>query len=95
MNRIHVTHRARSDIREIWNYIAADNRGAADALLKAFYEKFELLQATPEVGCERKDLEGGLRSFPVGRYIIFYLLPEETIKIVRVLHGARDIDTLL
>lgn len=94
MNRVRVTYRAKSDIREIWKYIAADNRGAADALLKTFYEKFELFRATPEAGRERGDLKGGLRSFPVGRYVIFYRLPEETIEIVRVLHSARDIDLL-
>jgi toxin ParE1/3/4 len=33
-----------------------------------------------------------LRSFPVGRYVIFYLAIPGGVQIVRVLHGARDIE---
>ncbi len=40
------------------------------------------------------ELAPGLRSFPVGRYLIFYLLDSGCLRIVRVLHGARDIDAL-
>jgi toxin ParE1/3/4 len=35
----------------------------------------------------------GLRSFPVGRYVIFYLTVPGGIQIVRVLLGARDVET--
>jgi len=34
-----------------------------------------------------------LRSFPVGRYVIFYLSIPSGAQIVRVLHGACDIET--
>lgn len=37
----------------------------------------------------------GLRSFPVGKYLIFYRLIDGGLEIVRVLHGARDIENLL
>jgi toxin ParE1/3/4 len=33
-----------------------------------------------------------LRSFAVGRYVIFYLAIPGGVQIVRVLHGARDIE---
>jgi toxin ParE1/3/4 len=33
-----------------------------------------------------------LRSFAVGRYVIFYLTIPAGVQIVRVLHGARDIE---
>ena len=35
-----------------------------------------------------------LRSFPFGRYVIFYLALPGGIEIVRVLHGARDLDAI-
>jgi toxin ParE1/3/4 len=37
----------------------------------------------------------GLCSFPVGRYIIFYLIISDGIEVVRVLHASRDIDEQL
>jgi toxin ParE1/3/4 len=36
-----------------------------------------------------------LRSFPVGNYVIFYREVSEGIEIIRVLHGARDIEGII
>jgi len=36
-----------------------------------------------------------LRSLAVGRYVIFYLPIPGGVQIVRVLHGARDIEAAL
>jgi toxin ParE1/3/4 len=35
-----------------------------------------------------------MQSFPFGRYIIFYRVVSGAIEIVRVLHGARDIENI-
>ena len=35
-----------------------------------------------------------VRSFPFGRYVIFYEPIEDGIDVVRVLHSARDIDAV-
>lgn len=43
------------------------------------------------MGRLRGELATGLRSFPVGRYVIFYRALSNGIEIVRVLHGARDL----
>jgi toxin ParE1/3/4 len=40
------------------------------------------------------ELAPGLRSFPVGRYLIFDLQESGCLRIVRVLHGARDLEAL-
>ncbi|WP_008538835.1 type II toxin-antitoxin system RelE/ParE family toxin [Bradyrhizobium sp. CCGE-LA001] len=34
----------------------------------------------------------GLRSFPVGNYVIFYIPLPDGVEIVRVMHGRLDID---
>ena len=47
------------------------------------------------MGRVRSELAPELRSFPVGRYVVFYLPCPDGIDIVRVLHGARDIETVL
>jgi toxin ParE1/3/4 len=42
----------------------------------------------------REELAASLRSFPFGRYVIYYVPIEDGIDVVRVLHSARDIDTI-
>lgn len=45
------------------------------------------------MGRARVELGADLRSFPFGRYVIFYAPIEDGIDVVvRVLHSARDID---
>ena len=46
----------------------------------------------PMMGRARDELAPGVRSFPFGRYVVFYLPLDGGIDVVRVLHGARDID---
>jgi toxin ParE1/3/4 len=53
-----------------------------------------MLANAPKAGREREELEAGLRSFVEGSYIIFYRIVSGSIEIVRVLHGARDIESL-
>jgi toxin ParE1/3/4 len=46
------------------------------------------------LGRSRDQLALGMRSFPVGNYLIFYLPIKNGIVIVRVLSGYRDLDSL-
>jgi len=82
---------AQFDLVGIWNYIAADNFGAADEWIDKLEQKMILLSEQPLSGHQRDDLANGLRSFPVGDYIIFYFPLSNGIDVIRVLHGAMDI----
>jgi toxin ParE1/3/4 len=64
--------RARIDLSEIWDYIAADNETRADDFVDLIDQKFQALAGHPNLGRSREELEEGLRSFPVGKYVIFY-----------------------
>ena len=44
------------------------------------------------IGRMRDDLQPDLRSFAAGSYLIFYRPIDDGIEVVRVLHGARDIE---
>ena len=55
-------------------------------------EQFQLLATQSLMGRARDELSPGLRSFPFGRYVIFYEPIEGGIDFVRVLHSARDVD---
>ena len=85
---------AETDILEIWDYIADDSLAAADRWVDRLDEQFRLLAAQPMMGRARDELAPGVRSFPFGRYVIFYVPLDGGIDLVRVLHGARDIDAV-
>ena len=46
------------------------------------------------MGRRRDELKKGLRSFPVKKYVVFYFIIDDGVKIARVLHGAQDIDSM-
>jgi len=94
MPSIVVRPKAAEDMAEIWAYIAEDNPDRADALAAAIDRQFRALDRHPSMGRARPELWTGLRSFPVGNYVIFYLPRSRGIEVVRVLHGARDLDSL-
>jgi len=85
---------ARSDLTEIWDYIADDNETRADAFVDLIDQKFQELARHPNMGRARDELAEGLRSFPVGRHVIFYRVVPEGVEIVRILHGSRDLNAI-
>ena len=84
--------RAKADLSDIWQFIAEDSDDQADAFIDLIDQKFQLLAQQSGLGRRREELAEGLRIFPVGRYVIFYLVIPGGVQIVRVLHGARDIE---
>ena len=85
---------AESDLDEIWWYIAQDNPDAADRFLDKIEERCHTLAQFPNMGVSRDELHPGLRSLPVGKYLIFYMPIAGGIEIVRVLPGMMDIEAL-
>lgn len=54
-----------------------------------------MLAATPKAGRSRPELEPSMRSFVVGNYLVFYRVCPDGIEVARVLHGHRDLQSLL
>ena len=94
MNQYRVSDAARSDLDEIWFYIAQDDPAAADKFTRLIISRFPILASMPNLGRERKELAAGLRSLAVGNYIIFYRVAKSGVEIIRILHGARDLPPL-
>jgi toxin ParE1/3/4 len=82
---------AYADLAEIWSFIADDSEDAADRFFAVLEQKFGMLATQPLMGRLRTELVTDLRSFPVGRYVVFYRPMPDGINLLRVLHGARDI----
>jgi len=93
--RYRLTEQAREDVLDIWQYIAADNLDAADRMVGQFTATYERLARSPNVGADLSLLRPGLRAFPVRKYVIFFSRTLEGIDIYRVLHGARDWQTMI
>ena len=64
----------------------------ADRFLDKLAEACRNLAQFPQMGSSRDELYPGLRSFPIGNYLIFYLPVAHGIEIVRVLSGRMDLD---
>jgi toxin ParE1/3/4 len=90
MTRLRVTTHAKRDLDQIWLYIACDNVEAATNLIQQITSRFHLLKSSPTIGRPRDELIAGMRSHPVGQYIIYYRRTHNAVRILRVLHAARD-----
>ena len=89
------TAQAEENLIEIWIYIAQDNPRAADRVLDDIEQRFHALADNPLMGRLRPDIAPEFRYFAVGNYLILYRTVEDGIQIVRVIHGARDLPTIL
>jgi toxin ParE1/3/4 len=94
MARVLKRPRAQADLTEIWEFIAEDSESRADAFIDRLDQSLGALAANPLIGRARDELSPNLRSFPFGRYVIFYLPLPDGIEIIRVLHGARDLGVI-
>ena len=86
--------RALADLIEIWEYIADDSPSNATRFLELIEDKLDGLARQPAMGRARDELSDHLRSFPIGRYVAYYLPVADGIDLVRMLHGSRDVSDL-
>ena len=91
MNSVRFSTEANLDIEEISNYIFDLSPVAAHCFLDALERTCDLLAKHPLLGRLRPDLGENLRSFAVGRYLIFYTPATTGIDVVRVIYGGRDL----
>ena len=94
MNEYNVSSRAERDLREIYEYIAKDNRSAAGDMMQRFHATFSLLVSNSAMGERRDELLSGIRCMTLVSYVIFFRPTTNGVEIVRVIHGARDIDNI-
>jgi toxin ParE1/3/4 len=89
---------AEAELDGIWYYIATESGSMdpADRFIDSLTERFYMLSLYPYLGRRRdEDLRPGIRSFPVGEYLILYRVEDEDVLILHVVRGSRDIEALL
>ena len=96
MSRFKLSAPARQDLREIRDYIALDNVPAARKFLARLTQSLRGIAEAPGKGHRRTDLTDlPVRFWPVGAYLIVYDPEKRPVEILRVLHGARDVEGIL
>lgn len=96
MGRFVLTPAARADLNEIFDYISRDNPDAAHRVLEELRAAMQKLARMPDMGHFRRDLVSGpLRFWSVYSYLIIYRPEARPLQVVRVLHGARDVQRIL
>ena len=95
MKKFEFARRALSDLREIWEFVSQDNFDGADQLLEEFYGTLHQLSEMPLMGHKRNDLtDREVLFWPLHSYLVIYK-PTRPLRIVRILHGRRDVRKLL
>ncbi len=92
-----VAPRAETDLDDIWLYVARDSGSmeVANRLIDSITDRFYFLAGFPQAGRSRdRDFGVGVRSFPVGEYVIVYAVEGSDVFILRVVHGRRDFEAL-
>lgn len=81
-----------SDLEDIFDY-TANEHGPDQAFeyTKAFDDIFDKLADNPKLGRERSEIKTGLGSIVKQHHIAFYRIQDNTIHIVRILHGSSDL----
>lgn len=92
MPEVLISEQAREDLAGIWAFVAADNSVAADRTVDKISDHCLSYAHQPKLGEGRPNLGNSIRCFSVGMYVIYYRNAEDGIEVVRVLHGARDVD---
>jgi len=97
MNEIRFSHLAEADLNEIWEWIAADNRRAADKMVRDIVTACQRSAKYPESGSRKPSLTTQPVRFIVVRKIIFvvYYPKGKPLEIARILHTSRDVRALL
>jgi plasmid stabilization system protein ParE len=96
MRKIIIKTRARLDLLQIWHFIAADNLEAAIRVEKELEAEIRDLALLPAKGYRRKDVKNSrVRFWVLYSYLISYRYNDESLTVVRVIHGRRAIGKLI
>lgn len=91
MKRLGFAPEARRDLLAIGLYIAEDNPDRAESFVAELEAKAAQAAERPGSFPARDDVSPGLRAARYGRYLLLFRELAEEVRIVRVLHGARDL----
>ncbi|MCD2174180.1 type II toxin-antitoxin system RelE/ParE family toxin [Rhizobium sp. C4] len=90
MAEYRLTPRAKQDLKDMWQGIAAENEPAADRLLLKLFDRFETATLYPRMGPARPEIGRDVRLLIEGRYVAIYEPASYGILVVAIVNGLRD-----
>lgn len=94
--RVEITANAEADVAQVWEYLAQDNPEAATAFILRLEKQIDTLENFPE-RCppipENRLLGAAYRHLLFGQYRAIFRMTGDCVIVMRVLHGARLLDT--
>jgi toxin ParE1/3/4 len=91
---VRFTPEARADLREIALRIADRNPVRALTYVDEIESRAHRIGEFPHAGPPRPQWGEDIRIAVHGKYLIVHRVRGETVQILRIVHGARDLDTL-
>ena len=95
MAAVALSPKARQDLLDIGDHIARDSRANARRLVARLLEQCKRVGRAPLGYVSREELAPGLRMAAVESYVIFFRVLDGTVRIERVLHGARNLPVVI
>jgi toxin ParE1/3/4 len=83
------------DLEEIALFIARDNPARAFSFVEEIRQHCRRLLRFPEASRLRPEYGPGVRVSVFRRYLIFYVVDADVLRISRVVHGARNLPKIL
>lgn len=94
--RVEITESAEKDLEEIWSYISQDSPEEANRFVLTLEEEVQTLEQFPN-RCplipENELLDGNYRHLLLGKYRAVFRISQKTVYVLRLVHGARLLDT--
>jgi toxin ParE1/3/4 len=94
--QVRIARQAENDLAEIWAYIATDSVDKANKFILKLEKRMKTLGNSPR-RCplipENEILGTQYRHLILGKYRAVYRITAQTVYILRIIHGARLLDT--
>jgi toxin ParE1/3/4 len=92
--KVRLTPDAEADLEGIGDKIAEFNAARAVTYVRELRERCHRIGEFPHAGPPRPQWGEGIRIAIHGSYIAVYRVRDEMVQVLRVVHGARDLDAL-
>ena len=93
--RLSFSPKAALDLEEIGDYIARDNPLRALSFIAELEAQCRRVAEMPAAFPKREDIAPGLQMAVHGNYLILFRVQSDSVRIERIVHGARRLSGLL
>lgn len=89
--RLVITAEAKANLSNILRYTTQQwGRQQRSVYRAKIMDSLQALARHPDIGRVRSELAGRPHSFPIGQHVVYYFVDDQTVTVVRILHGKMD-----